>query len=284
MAEEKKTTKSVPKSAPKKEKKEEIKIEKKFCTKCGKEILNNEECTCETKTEPISINKDAIASIGKGFLDLILNMFKKPSTTLDQEVEKRDISNNMFMLAIIAISFGLYITAGFTSIMSMFSGSSSISLSHYIDIPYFKIFLYTSIMYFALSFIPAIAAYLVARLTKNNDFYLKKSISLYITCMIPTIITNLLMAILYYLNILTFIGALIGAIVSLVCFFNYILGFIRYTDITNDKKPYALSGLIIIWVVTYIIAIVIFAGSIATDMTKDIGIKSDYNYNDYFRW
>lgn len=283
MAEENKNVKSAKKSTTPKEKKSEVKVEKKFCTKCGKELLNGEICTCDAK-EVISINKDALTSMGKGFLNTILNMYKKPSTTLDAEVERRDMSNNLFMLAVIAISFGLYIVAAFTTILGTISGNSSLSLSHYVDIPYFKIFLYASVMYFALSFIPALAAYFVARLTKNNDFYLKKSISLYIVSMVPTIFTNLLMALLYYLNLLTFIGALIGATISLMCLFNYIFGFTRYTKIPDDKKPYALTGLIIIWIVTYIVAIVIFAGSIATDMTRDINIKPSSTYTDRFNW
>lgn len=289
MAEEnvqkKSTTKnSAKKSTTTKRKTEEVKVEKRFCTKCGKELLEGEVCSCNNQTEVVSINTDAITSMGKGVINTIINMYKKPSTTLDDEVKKVDTKSNLIILALIAISFGLYIMASFSRILVTMSGASRVSISHYIDIPYFKVFLYVSILYFALSFIPVIASYLVARLTKNYNFSLKKSLSLYATSMAPTILTNLLMAILYYLNLLTFVGAIIGSIVGVACFFHYALGYLASTDIPKDKKSYALTSLIIIWIVSFIIAILVFAGSFLTDITKEVNYKNNSTYSDLFNW
>jgi len=278
------TKKSAPKSTTtKKTKKEEVKVEKRFCTKCGKELLDNETCSCETNNEVVSINTDAIASLGKNLINTILNMYKKPSTTLDDEVKKIDTKSNLIMLVLIAISFGLYIMASFSRILVAFNGASRVSINHYIDIPYFKIFLYVSIVYFALSFIPVVASYLVARLAaKNYNLTLKKSLSLYATSMAPTILTNLLMAVLYYLNLLTFVGAIIGSVISISCFFHYALGYLKVTNIPDDKKSYALTSLIIIWIVSFIIAILVFAGSVVTDITKEVNFRNNFNYSDLF--
>ncbi len=278
------TKKSAPKSTTPKKKVEEVKVEKRFCTKCGKELLDGENCSCTLNTEVVSINTDAIASMGKGILNTIINMYKKPSTTLDNEVKNMNTKKDLIMLALIAISFGLYIMASFSRILVTFNGASRVSISHYIDIPYFKIFLYVSILYYALSFIPVIASYLVARLTKNYNFSLKKSLSLYATSMIPTIITNLLMAILYYLNLLTFVGAIIGSVISIACFFHYALGYLKVTEIPEDKKSYALTSLIIIWVISFIIAILVFAGSFLTDITKEVNFRNNSTYSDIFNW
>ena len=87
----------------KKEEKEEVKVEKKFCTKCGKELTGDEACSCEKdakKEEVISVNKEAMKSYGKKFVDTIIGMFKNPKTTIEKEVEAKDTTSNIITKSI----------------------------------------------------------------------------------------------------------------------------------------------------------------------------------------
>ncbi len=266
MAEEKKekTTKKTTK---------EVKVEKKFCTKCGKELTGDEVCTCE---EAISVNTEALANVGKRFINTILNMYKKPATTLKEEVEKKDFKNSILILVAIAISFGLYFTGGFNSILqSLNLMGNNYDFNSIVNIPYFKIFIYMTLIYFIVAFIPVLIAWGLARFTGNKEFDFKKSLSLYATSMAPTIFTNLLMAILYYLNILSWIGAIIGAIISLACFFHYILGLLDVLHVREDRKSYILTVFIVAWIVVVFIVIMILAGSLYSDIIKET-VNSNY--------
>ena len=293
MAEENKTKTTTTKktTAPKKkETVEEVKVERRFCTKCGKELKEGEVCTCETvatkPAEGININTDAIINTCKGFFDTIVNMFKKPATTLKEKVNENNVKHALIMLAIIAVSYGLYIMGAFSSIISMINGYARADVNEFVDIPYFKIFIYISLIYFIVSFIPVVITYVIGRITGNRDFDFKKSISLYSYSNAPLVFTNILIAILYALNILSWLGAIIGCVVSIACFFHYILGYLSLTDISENKKGYALTGVIISWVVVSVIAIVLFAGSLISDVSKDLEInKNGYNnIYDSFNW
>ena len=80
MAEEKKETtkKTTPK---KKEVVEEVKVEKRFCTKCGKELKEGEVCDCsanETSNGVATVNGDAILNTCKDIWNTIINVFRRP--------------------------------------------------------------------------------------------------------------------------------------------------------------------------------------------------------------
>lgn len=281
-----KGAKAATKTAPKKtvtKKVETVASEKHFCTHCGKELNEGETCNCTMNNDAISVNPEALATMGHNFITTIINMYKKPSTTLDEEVSKNDLKASMIMLVAIAISFGLYITGGFNSIMALLGNYTGETI-RYIEVPYFRIFLYMTLIYFILSFIPITAAYVVSKLTNNHDFNYQKSISLYATSMAPLVFTNILMALLYYIDILSWLGGVIGMVISIACFFHYMLGYLNTNKISENKKSYALTSLVIIWIVTFMIAIVIFTGSLVSDLSNDFGIRNNNNYNDIFNW
>ena len=89
MAEEKKeTTKKT--TSKKKEPIEEVKVEKRFCTKCGKELKEGEVCSCSAEGENSSnpeaiVNTDVIVNTGK---DLWNTMYLKNQ---QQQLVKKQI-------------------------------------------------------------------------------------------------------------------------------------------------------------------------------------------------
>ena len=193
------------------------------------------------------------------------------------------------MLVVLAISFGLYVVGAFGSIMGFFNSSlSSINNNYNISIPYFKIFLSVTIMYFILAFIPILVSFGIAKMSGSTKLEFKKAISLYTTSQAPQVVSYLIMALLYGLNILTWIGLIIGTIISVVCFFNYIIGYLDVTEIKGSRKSYSLSAFTILWVVVYVVILVLFVGNLISSVYKDIKITGNgYNYNisdDWFNW
>lgn len=271
---------------------EEVVVEKQFCTNCGRELKSGEVCLCTSKKEvkneePISINTEAIVGLGQKFMNTIINMFKKPSTTLNKELENKDIKSPMIMLIVISLTYGLNTIANFNAIIAEFV-RRGYQLS-YFTIPYFKIFIYMSLIYFILAFIPISAAYVVAKLTNNHEFNYQKSINLYATSMAPTVVVNLLMGLLAYLNILSGLGTLICLVISIACFFNYMLGYLNANKISENKKSYTLTLLLMIWLVTFMIAVGLFTYSVVNDLTNDFEAQNpnnnyNYNYNNGFHW
>ena len=109
MAEEKKETtkKTTPK---KKEAVEEIKVEKRFCTKCGKELKEGETCTCSENTPAsnnVTVNGDAIANTCKNVWNTIINVFKHPASTISEEVENNETNKSIILTVILATTFAL---------------------------------------------------------------------------------------------------------------------------------------------------------------------------------
>lgn len=294
MAEEKKTT------TKKASNKEEVKVEKKFCTNCGKELSEGETCSCtENNTssankEGVTINTDAIVNTGKGVLNTILNVFKKPDTTIREEVAKKDSNNSIIIFITLAISFALYLIAVVSNVVKTtvnavnnISYGLTSSATANIDVPYFKIFAYGLIIYALMAIIPIVAALIVGKITKNSNFSFKKAFKLYVTSNAPLVFAYLGMAILLLINIslLNILGMIALAIISISCFFNFMLGFNKETTVREDRRSYALTSIVLIWVVIEVIAVVLVAGSALSDAFNSYNNSyNNYTSSDIFNW
>lgn len=301
MAEEKKTKTTTKKTTTKKkvENKEEVKVEKRFCTNCGKELSEGEVCTCsqkETTNEPkeSAINTDVIISTCKDILKTITNVFKKPDTTIKEEVSTQENKNTLILFILLAISFAFYLIAVLsTTVNSAIETVNKASLgltstaTANINVPYFKIFVYGIIIYAILVVIPALSAFIVAKLTKNSDFSFKKALKLYIISSCPLIFGYAGMAILLLLNIslLNILGMIALSIISVFCFFNFVLGFNKETTIREDRRSYGLTSMVLIWVVVEVIAVILVAGSVFSDIYNAYNHTTNKtNTSDIFNW
>lgn len=155
----------------------------KFCTKCGKELVDGNPCECEKVVETKNENKD-ISSLLTEFIEVTKKMFSKPIDTL-----KENSKESKFNLAIVAavsllITMGLFV---FVLIKEWFlklafgltglSGFSSLSSS--IDVPFFKVFIsagITSILYIALL---AVVTYVIATKVLKGKTSIKKLFIMY---------------------------------------------------------------------------------------------------------
>ena len=288
MAEEKKeTTKS---KAPKKtEEVEEVKVEKRFCTKCGKELKEGEVCDCTTNETvsagTSSINGDAIVNTGKDIWHTILNVFKKPATTVSEEANSKSSNKSIILIIVLAISFALYLMAMFAGVAKgVEEASSSLWTTATVEVPYFQIFIYGILIYAIMAILPVVAALVVAKIAKNSNFTFKKAFNLYITSNAPMVFVYLGMAIILLLNVslLNVLGNIATLIISLFCFFNFILGFNAETRIKEDRRSYAITGLITFWIVMIVVAFLIVGATLVGSLVDDINTSNDIN--DIFNW
>lgn len=283
MAEEKVTKKATSK------KNEEVKVEKRFCTKCGKELKEGEICNCETTSTSnaaVTINSDALLNTAKNSFNTITNVYKKPDTTITEEINKKDSTISIIILISLAISFAFYL-------MSMVSNTvnTAADLSYGLttivtnDVSYFKVFIYGILIYALMAVIPMFAAFLIAKITKNNNFTFKRAFKLYTTSNAPLVFGYLGLAIIMVLNIslLNILGLLAGAIISVFCFFNFLLGFNKETTIREDRRSWALTSIIAVWVVIEIIALIIVIGAAGLDTYDKIN-NPTYNNNYGWNW
>jgi len=267
MAEEKNT----------KNKDKEVKMEKRFCTHCGKELKEGESCSCGATPEVVSVNTDIIVNTSKNVFNTIINTFKKPDTTINKEISNKNNDNSIIIIILLAISFALYLMAVVsTSVGGAISSLDNISygLTSSIDISYFKIFIYGLLIYGLMALIPMFAAFLIAKITKNNNYTFKKSFKLYTISNAPLIFAYAIMALILLINVslLTILGFIAFAIISISCFFNFLLGFNKETKIHEDRRSYALTSILIVWVVIEVIAFLLIIGSAFSDII-------DYNWN-----
>lgn len=283
MAEEKETKKTSSK------KREEVKVEKRFCTKCGKELKGEEKCSCENTTSTsagVTINSDALLNTAKNSFNTITNVFKKPDTTITEEINKKDNTISIIILISLAISFAFYLMAIVSSsVKSVADATYGLTTIVTNDISYFKIFIYGILIYAIMAVIPMFAAFLIAKITKNNNFTFKKAFKLYTTSNAPLIFGFLGLAIIMLLNIslLNILGLLAGAIISVFCFFNFLLGFNKETKIREDRRSWALTSLIAVWIIIEIIALLVIIGSAGLDAYDKVNNNLP-NYSDSWNW
>lgn len=289
MAEEKKDT-AKKTTTKKKEPIEEVKVEKRFCTKCGKELKDGEVCVCSSESENASanpavvVNGDAIVNTGKDIWSTILNVFKKPATTVSEEANSSRSNKSIILTVILAIAFAFYLMAVFASTAR--GVEDSLWGAATVDVPYFQIFIYGILIYAIMAILPVVAALIVAKIAKNNNFTFKKSFNLYITSNAPMVFAYLGMAIILLLNVslLTVLGTIATLIISVFCFFNFIVGFNSETKIKEDRRSYAITGLISLWIVMAIVAFIIISLTFASGMVKEIINHSSNDYSDIFNW
>ena len=285
MAEEKKET--TKKTTPKKEAVEEVKVEKRFCTKCGKELKEREVCSCsdvETQNNGTNVNGDAIVNTCKNVWNTIINVFKKPATTVADEVESKDTNKSIILIILLAISFALYLMALVSGIADGVEQATWGLSSVVYEVNYFQVFIYGILIYALMAIIPIVSALIVAKITRNGDFSFKKAFKLYVTSNAPLILAYLGMAIIYLLDVtlLNVLGLIVFCIISIACFFNFILGFNDQTKIRSDRRSYALTSLMTLWVVIMVVAFIIIGGSVAGDLIDKTTPSN--NYNDIFNW
>lgn len=208
----------------------------KFCTNCGKPLVDGKPCDCEKNetqngVEQTNFNVNSILETVKG-------MFTRPVTTLQEFVQDQNFVSALILLGINALIVSLFVCLGAKEIISAIAGSVSSLLFTMggMEIPYARIFFTTLV-----SIIIAYAAlagifYLVAdKLFKGSSSY-KKMITLLGGTSVIMSATLLLSIVFMYVStqVMTIIFCC-GAIVQSTYM---VQGFIYASDIDDDKIGY----------------------------------------------
>ena len=242
--------------------------EKKFCPNCGKQLKKGEVCNCKKDS---NVSNDDIATTFKGLYEDLINMIKKPATTLKDKMKNPDNKASLIILALISVAAGLFVLAFIHYLLVSTLGKSAPSFKD-IDFPTLKVFIYALLISFGSSFVPVLVSLGTAKIVKNDKFDFKKSLTLYAYSYSPLFLVLLVISLflLININILTII-VLIGAIiVCLASSINYIKGYLDEVEISADKMVYTIAIMI---VATGLITGVV-SSYISNEMTKDINISS----------
>lgn len=276
MAESKKTTeetveKKKTTKAPAK-KVEEAEVERRFCTKCGRELKPGEVCDCDAVHEEVrtvsspaaSAQSDPMLSFFKGFLDKFKNIIKKPATTLEEEAGNANVTSAIILFVIGALSCGLLAMAAFKSLMvyltvfashigqAMMGTDEFTKFSDVMEtfdeasLPYGTQFLWGVLGFVFVAVIIMVVTYCFAKYKRSNiDF--KKILTLFTVSMLPLSATFLILALVCLINnAITFgIALVIGIIVLIICltsFINAVTGYIEFRN--ENSKVYSIAVLL----------------------------------------
>ncbi len=248
-----KTTKTTkPKTTKTVKKVEEVK--KKFCTSCGKQLVEGSACECQTvKAAPVLASSTSSFDFGTMInetVELVKSLIKKPITTVKEKVETIDQNTTYFLLAIAVIVAGItttILTEELTmGLMNAFGGYGSMVEFDFMEV-FIKLALYNAVVVAGTIF----AIYAVAVYVFKKEIALTKSTSL-------VAITSVLMSVVNLLAIVAiYISFEVLAVVYLVgsVFYSTVLyeGITHVTQVEEDKKPYIYTAILIgLGIVVYI--------------------------------
>lgn len=208
----------------------------KFCTKCGKPLVDGKPCDCEknenqNEVEQVSFNAN-------GLLETIKGMFTRPVSTLQEFVQDHNLVPALILLGINALIVSLFVCLGAKEIISAIAGSvSSLLLTMGgVEIPYARIFFTTLVVIIIVYAALAGLFYLIAdKLFKGSSSY-KKMLALLGGTSVIMSVTLLLSIVFMYVSsqVMTIIFCC-GAIVQSTYM---VQGFIYASDIDDDKVGY----------------------------------------------
>lgn len=140
----------------------------KFCSNCGRKLKEGEVCDCKKNESSLDLQG--------GFnqvLELFKGMFAKPVNTIKSHTNASNFALSSIIIVVIGIITGLF---GMLLVKETINSASTLtyglSVSSFIEIPYFKIFIITTIITIALYYLQALILYLVAgKMFKANIDY-----------------------------------------------------------------------------------------------------------------
>ena len=147
-----------------------------------------------------------------------------------------------------------------------------------VDVNYFQVFIYGILIYAIMAIIPIVSALIVGKITKNNNFTFKKAFKLYITSNAPLVFVYLGMAIILLIDVslLNVLGLIAALIISIACFFNFILGFNKETKVKDDSRSYAITGLMALWIIITVVAFIIVGATLVDGMVEQSNNLTDF--------
>lgn len=234
----------------------------KFCTKCGKKLVDGQPCDCEKKekkevketveAEVVSNNANEIVN---DYLDVVKGIFVKPMDTMKKYAKNSKFVLALVMLGINVIVFGLfvYIFAGKSvNLIARLSGYGSLLRNYNVDVPisvFFYAVLLMAVFFFCLGGL--LHFFCGTIMKKDSDF--KSIMALLGVNAVFTTITTLVATICMLINV--WLAIFVLAIAGIIFLLNIYHGFTELSKIDKNKMNYVFTSAyaITLFLVCYIL-------------------------------
>lgn len=162
----------------------------KFCTRCGKALVEGEVCNCTPVVQ--STPQQTVAPQGKDLINdcinIIKNFFKKPVDTLQENINENKFTSALIMVVLNGLAMGLFavvlIKELLGSMMGLFGGgygsyAALMGGSYSVEIPYFKYFMIVAIVGMVVQLLFGVASYVISDKLFKGNTNIKKMITLF---------------------------------------------------------------------------------------------------------
>lgn len=224
----------------------------KFCSNCGRKLKEGEVCDCKKDESSLDL---------QGGFNQVLELFKRMFTKPVDAMKAHFKAGNFVISSIIIVVMGvigglfamLFVKETIDSTLSLSYGMSG--FSSFIEIPYFKIFIITTILMIGLYYLQALILYLVTGKMFKAKINYKESFN-FLTAL----------SVFSFLGILiSFIGVLISPVVfiiimALVMMFtltSFALGIKEVFKLSDAKSIYSIILTnVILSVILYVVMLI----------------------------
>lgn len=223
----------------------------KYCSNCGRKLKEGETCNCKENKDSFDI-KDWVDKA----LELFKGMFTKPVVTMKNFIKEENFNLANVIIVIIGIFSGLFAML-FTkeTTGSFYGGLSPLMPGAYFEIPYFKIFIITTIMVIGVYYLQSLILYLVVGKIFKAEVGYKGSFNL-LTSLAIFSLTGILISVIGVL-ISPVLVLLIIALVSLFTITNFVLGIKEVIGLNDSKSVYTIVlTSVMLSIVLYVISLI----------------------------
>lgn len=180
----------------------------KFCTKCGKELVDGKCSNCEAKGASKQTAKVATApkkfdfkEALNDYVNIIKGIFTKPVDTIKEYADEDNFILSLLAILVNCIVSGILLYCVCSEALGMLSSAIGFGMMGYADVEFFKVFLY-GVVYMAVGFfVTALMIYVISNFVFKDEMNLKRAIALVGVCSVFTTVTSVVAIIFVYLSI-----------------------------------------------------------------------------------
>jgi hypothetical protein len=250
----------------------------KFCKSCGKKLVGDEVCDCTDKKENTSSTNFDIVETLKEIKDDLITSLKKPVKVIKDNTDANNTPKTYVLLVLIAVTFGLFISSLFKSlivtVIDMVAGSYSSFISDAamdaINIPYLKIIAYGTIIYAIILAVYGLIMLLIPSIFKNKKISFKEALTLTTSAFAPMIWANVICAVLGFLAVNTGLILILYMVAYIIVSYNFVYAYGKYTEVDENKFGYTIALLIVLASIISGICTYAISKNMVESITNDI--------------
>lgn len=232
-----------------------------YCAHCGRKLKSNEKCNCLNQLKEIKDAKnETLVERGKGLLDIIIDIYKKPFSSAKEQTLKSDVKNGLSLIVLIALSLGLLITSLTYATFHVNVGVES--FGSYYNISYFKIFIVWSFVGILFAVLPTLISYASGILFTKKKFEIANAINLYASTMSVVIFVNIVAAVFIFAGLFVKFFLLLAIAAVIFGCTNYFIVYTNLMEFNKDNESYILLGIIAIWVLSIAVLCSMFTSGV----------------------